>query len=361
MTSRAGGIWRSRAQRLGLRLPRSRLHPAVLAWAAGEKGGRPPRGAWAVAFSGGSDSLALLLLLWAHWPEQRGRLWALHFDHRLRGAAARADAAFCRRVSAALGVHFELGVWLNGPRAPSEADARDARMQFFAGVCRRRRIGALWFGHQQDDIAETMLMRLARGSGSGGLAAPRPVARHDGGPLRLRPLLTLRKREIAASLRACLIPWREDATNPGETFFRNRVRQRVIGRWEAAAGRDAVAGAAWARELIQEDDEALEAWTEARKAMTAGGKLRLGQLVGCPRAVWRRALHKWLMVNCKQIGTLSRPGFGILLAAIERGRPFRQSVGPRTFAVVGGGHLRIERARTAKRRVGSGRKSAKVA
>jgi len=52
------------------------------------------------AVSGGADSLALLLLLWAHWPERRSRLQVLHFNHRLRGRASRTDEVFCRKVCA---------------------------------------------------------------------------------------------------------------------------------------------------------------------------------------------------------------------------------------------------------------------
>src|SRR4051794_7503090 len=99
--------WRDAAAQLAAAIARERLDPAVLRWAEE----RSIREIWCVAFSGGPDSLALLLLLWAHWPERRGRLRALHFDHRLRGAESRADAAFCRRVCAALRVKFVTASW----------------------------------------------------------------------------------------------------------------------------------------------------------------------------------------------------------------------------------------------------------
>ncbi|HEY1107264.1 MAG TPA: ATP-binding protein, partial [Opitutaceae bacterium] len=79
--------WSMLAASLATAIPRGRLHPSVLAWT--EASSR--RTTWAVGFSGGADSLALLLLLWAHWPERRARLRALHFDHRLRGAESTAD------------------------------------------------------------------------------------------------------------------------------------------------------------------------------------------------------------------------------------------------------------------------------
>ena len=106
MPVRRPSLWKRRAERLAKILPRERLHPAVLGWAAAAPEDEP----WAVAFSGGADSLALLLLLWAHWPERRRRLYVLHFDHQLRGAASKADKAFSRRVCAALGLKFRAGV-----------------------------------------------------------------------------------------------------------------------------------------------------------------------------------------------------------------------------------------------------------
>ena len=116
------------ATQLGELIPRSRLHPAVLAWAEAA----PRRGRWGVAFSGGPDSLALLLLLWAHWPERRRGLTALHFDHRLRGAESTADARFCRGICRALGVAFVAGRWAGRHEGASEAEAREEMLKELA-------------------------------------------------------------------------------------------------------------------------------------------------------------------------------------------------------------------------------------
>lgn len=297
-----------------------------------------------MAFSGGADSLALLLLLWVHWPERRARLQALHFNHRLRGRAADADAAFCRKVCAALNVKFVAGMWRAAPREASEAEARAARMAFFA-----RHARVLWLGHQQDDIAETQLMRLARGSGAGGLSAPRPVQPVAGERLHLRPLLTLKKAEIVAALEAAGLRWREDASNAGRDFFRNRVRHEVLPAWQAAAGRDALAGAARSRELLEEDETALEAWVDELAPLTRNGELALAKLAGKPRAVLRRALHRWLRAESRA-GELSRQAFDALLAAIERGRATRHSIGREGFAVIAADRLRFELAGKSRRR-----------
>ena len=94
--------WRRTAAELAVAIPRGRLHPAVLAWAKNS----PARVGWGVALSGGADSLALLLMLWALWPERRRGLRAMHFNHRLRGRAADTDENFCAQVCATLGVKF---------------------------------------------------------------------------------------------------------------------------------------------------------------------------------------------------------------------------------------------------------------
>ncbi len=342
MKTRGKAAWPAAAERAAALLPRGRLHPAVVAWADA----RPPREAWAIALSGGPDSVALLLLLWAHWPRRRGRLSALHFDHRLRGAESTADARFCRGLCAALGVPLVSGKWTARRRPAGEAEARGARFGFFEDRMAARGIRVLWLGHQQDDIAETMLMRLARGSGAGGLAAPRAVhavlpASGRGRPrIHVRPLLTLKKGEIAAALRAAGAPWREDSSNARGVHFRNRIRGDVIPRWVRAAGRDALAGAALSRELLEEDEVALEAWVDALEPLEDDGSLVVSRLAGRPRAVARRALHRWLLLQ-PRAGDLSRQGFDILLRAVERGAPVRHSLGNHGFAVIRKGRLRF--------------------
>ncbi|OHE83666.1 MAG: hypothetical protein A3G75_09390 [Verrucomicrobia bacterium RIFCSPLOWO2_12_FULL_64_8] len=196
-----------------------------------------------------------------------------------------------------------------------------------------------------NDIAETMLMRLTRGSGTAGLAAPRPVLK-VGDRVHLRPLLTLKKDEIVDVLRSCGVRWREDRSNTGRGFFRNRIRHSVLPEWQLAAGRDALAGAALSRELLEEDDEALNAWLKSLRPLNRG-ILHLGCLIDLPRALMRRALRQWLAVQPKA-GELVRQGFEDLLTAVLTGNPIRRSLGTHGFAVVRNGRLRFETARSKK-------------
>lgn len=327
------------AERVGESLPPARWHPAPL-----ERARRSPAATrWAVAFSGGADSLALLFLLWTHFPARREKLLVLHFNHALRGRASDADARFCARVCAQLDVEFVSEKWERSGLAAevTEAAARAARHAYFAREMRRRRIRLLWLAHQLDDIAETQLMRLARGSGTAGLAAPRPVQATADGRTHLRPLLTLRKSELVDALRTAGATWREDASNESGRFFRNRIRHEILPAWEKAAGRDALAGAALARERLAEDDEALETWLDELKVFTRRGReLRVVALAGRPAALWRRALHRWLL-RVRPDTDLSRQGFDRLLAALRRGADTRFSLGKRHFAVLRDGILRL--------------------
>ncbi len=329
--------WPGRALALAGIVPRTRLHPAALAWVEAAEVEEP----WLVAFSGGADSLALLLLLWAHWPERRRTLRALHFNHGLRGRAADADERFCRAVCERLRVKLRVGAWKNPPRHPAEAEARRARQAFFSRELARSGAKGLWLGHQQDDIVETLLMRLARGSGTAGLCAPRPMHRFADGIVHLRPMLTLGKGEIEEALTRTKASWRTDATNATGTFLRNRIRREVLPAWrKAVTDRDAVAGAALSRERLEEDDAALESWVSEVAPVMPDGSLNLRRLANKPRGVVRRALHLWLGGAARGVG-LSRQAFEALLNDVMCARVTRHSLGAAGFAEIRATRLRL--------------------
>jgi tRNA(Ile)-lysidine synthase len=340
--------WKAAAASLGTLIAKEVLHPGVVEWADS----RPKAERWAVALSGGADSVGLLLLLWAHWPERRGRLTAFHFNHRLRGAASDGDARFCGSLCKALAVPLVSGRWEAGQAQRSEAAARQARFAFIEPAMSERRTHVLWLGHQQDDIAESMIMRLSRGSGSAGLAAPRPIhslpgSRRPGKAiLHVRPLLTLKKAEISNALREAGGAWREDASNAKDVHFRNRVRSGVIPAWVAASQRDALGGAALSRELLEEDNHAIETWLGTLDAFGPDGSLDTAKLKGKPRALVRRALHHWLQGQ-KNAGECSRQAFSAMLRSVELGSPVRHSLGSHGFAVIRSGRLLFQNTRKA--------------
>ncbi|HKK19457.1 MAG TPA: tRNA lysidine(34) synthetase TilS, partial [Opitutales bacterium] len=166
-----------------------------------------------VACSGGADSVFLLCLLFARRAELDLELHVAHYNHRWRGQASEEDAEFVGKLAAGLKLPFHTGVRPANEAAFTETTARSLRLAFLRKVAGEQDCSFIAFGHQLDDILETQLQRLARGVGTDGLAAPRPVSQFAGQPSHLRPLLHLRSGDIRMALNAIGIPWREDSSN----------------------------------------------------------------------------------------------------------------------------------------------------
>jgi tRNA(Ile)-lysidine synthase len=178
-----------------------------------------------VAFSGGPDSLALLLAARNAATALGFSPIAAHVDHRLDpGSPARADGA--RRLAAQVDVPFRLLVAPPGSASAGEspeATARRVRYRLLDEL--RRELGARWLltAHHADDQAETVLLRLAHGSGLAGLAGM--AARHGS---VLRPLLSLSRRDLRAAVAATELLPLEDPTNRDLSLPRNRLRHLLL-------------------------------------------------------------------------------------------------------------------------------------
>lgn len=177
---------------------------------------------FAVAVSGGPDSLALLLLAQASLPEQ---FEAVTVDHGLRPASA-GEAAFVAEVCGRLGIpHTTLPVEV-GPGNMHDA-ARDARYRAMGEWAITKGMYAILTAHHADDQAETVLMRLNRGSGIGGLCGIRAMQPFESGASAIRPLLGWRKAELEAVVAAAgLVPVR-DPSNEDPRFDRARIRGAI--------------------------------------------------------------------------------------------------------------------------------------
>ena len=229
-----------------------------------------------IAFSGGGDSTALMHLArdWA-----RGRhLMIATVDHGLRAESA-AEAVLCHRAAAGLGLPHATLLWQRGTEAGNlMAAARDARLRLLSGWAARNRLEAILLGHTQDDQAETVLMRLARGSGVDGLAGMAP--RRDAFAMTwLRPMLEVSRAELRDWLRARGIGWLDDPSNDNSDYDRVRIRKAVAAlALPVAQLAQSAANLAMARDALQEVAVAVAEGAEARQ-----GSLYL------PRTAFRRA------------------------------------------------------------------------
>ena len=191
-----------------------------------------------LAVSGGPDSVALMWLAarWRAALKQGPRLVAITVDHRLRAESAR-EARDVKRLATSLGIEHRTLVWRGDkPKAGLPAAARDARYDLLAKAARR--VGAIHIvtAHTRDDQAETVLMRLSRGSGIAGLAGmTRQLARDD--ILLMRPLLDVPKEQLVATLQRAKIEFATDPTNHDHTYTRPRLRALMPAL--AAEGADA--------------------------------------------------------------------------------------------------------------------------
>ncbi|WP_374408904.1 tRNA lysidine(34) synthetase TilS [Pelagerythrobacter sp.] len=256
--------------------------------------------------SGGPDSLALLLLAHAAMP---GAIAAATVDHGLRPESA-SEVAMVGQVCARLGIHHDtLRVEL--ARGNVQDAARQARYAALESWALGRGLDALATAHHADDQAETLVMRLNRGSGVSGLAGVRATTRVPGGDLPLlRPLLGWRRAELAAVVQAAGLEPAHDPSNRDERFDRVRIRRALAD----ADWLDPLALSRSADHLADADDAlrwaAEREWAERveeRKDKSRRGYLYRPQ---APRAVRLRVL-------ARAIGLLGGAPRGSAVAALD--------------------------------------------
>jgi tRNA(Ile)-lysidine synthase len=190
-----------------------------------------------VAVSGGADSVFLLLALHGATSGSGPSLHVAHLDHRWRGDAGAADAAWVAELSRRLGLPHTVGradapAHARAGRLSPEEAARDVRYAFLRDVCRETGATTVAIGHTLDDQVETVLLALLRGGGPGALGGMRPSAPFpapESAGLRLaRPLLGLQRESLRAALRARGQAWRDDPSNLDPRLPRNRLRRDVL-------------------------------------------------------------------------------------------------------------------------------------
>lgn len=271
-----------------------------------------------VAVSGGADSTALLLAIAELTTRNKLKVTPVvaHLDHGLR-KESKADARWVKQLAKALGFKSTVStVELNArSRENLEQAARKARYDFLLKAATKQKAEFVLTAHTSDDQAETVLLRLLRGSAAEGLSgAPAIRELKTGSKVKLvRPLLAwARRTDTEAFCRQHKIDFRVDQMNDDETFARVRVRKQLlplmqsfnnrvvetINRTASLLNEDAAALAEAAKRLLEEAAMKIEG-----KSETDSPTLSVSVLLQKPAAVRRRALREWIL---KARGNLNR-------------------------------------------------------
>jgi len=196
-----------------------------------------------VAVSGGVDSVVLLDLLANHFlqnyqlPTTNYQLIVAHFDHGIREESGE-DAEFVKDLAEQYGLEYEIGRANLGKDA-SESDAREARYNFLRQSCKKYNASAIITAHHQDDLIETIIINLIRGTSWRGLVSLTQTTNYNHQISNndqisnikyqiLRPLLYVSKQEILEYANNNHLQWHEDSTNADENYLRNYIRLKLL-------------------------------------------------------------------------------------------------------------------------------------
>jgi len=297
----------------------------------------------AVAVSGGADSVALLLLLFELRHDLGVSLSVAHVNHQLRGAESDEDERFVARLAAQLGLELSrcIAPVEHARGTGIESAARKLRYEFFRQLvsegCAAKASAAenhstnlhatkVATAHTLDDQAETILLRIFRGTGIRGLAGILPRVRFHPSPRNpqpnplhatsqaprsqgldtgyrvlstdyevVRPLLSFRRAELRAYLRERSQSWREDSSNQDATFLRNRLRQRLMPVIAEEFGPAAIERIAELAEIARAEEEH---WAAHRLPPSApGAPLPVDEVLELPLAAARRTVRAWIEQN----------------------------------------------------------------
>ena len=255
-----------------------------------------PRKRYLVGVSGGRDSVALL-----HWLGAMGYKTLIVAISIINfGTIQRGGCAFRRETGGKHRIRLEIGSasvasFAKKKKLSLESAARELRYSFFANVAKRTGCRTIFLGHHADDLVETFLINLFRGSGTAGLAAMREVSTRRINKVHLtivRPLLAIWRDEIDEYVRTHRLKFREDSTNKDLAPLRNRIRRRVIPYLEKTLGRS-IRRNIWRTAMIAAEEERFFE-TLLPEKLSNLSTVSVGPLQDLDVAVQRRMLHQWL-------------------------------------------------------------------
>jgi tRNA(Ile)-lysidine synthase len=260
-------------------------------------------GKYILAVSGGVDSVALLDML-AGRPGLE--LIVAHFDHGIRPDSAE-DRRLVQSLTENHGLLFEYAEGNLGPEA-SEAKARTARYSFLHSVRKKYGAQAIVTAHHQDDVLETAILNLLRGTGRRGLSSLKSTE------VIKRPVLETPKKELLRYAERAGLEWREDCTNLDPKYRRNYIRQDILPRFAETDRQVLLRTLKDISQINRELDRELEAYFADSQPM----RLDRSSFINFPHVVAREIMAAWLLTT--QDIELSRQMLERLVVAAKTGR-----------------------------------------
>jgi len=305
----------------------------------------------AAAVSGGADSVALLCLLVELRAELGIVLSVAHVNHKLRGEESDEDERFVAELAERHGLELHVSdapvdVSERAGGSGIEAAARELRYGFFRQLAREGKATKIATAHTLDDQAETVLLRIFRGTGIRGLAGihPRIVFEEDERAFGevVRPLLGFRRASLQEFLRERGQSWREDSSNREIGFLRNRVRHRLLPVISEEFGEGAIEHMSELAEIARAEDEHWRGHPEVWDQLAAGidepgAWLSVKALLSLSLAAQRRLVRAWLETRARDMSVSFR--------MIEEALELAHGSSGRKLELTGGWVLRFEKAR----------------
>jgi tRNA(Ile)-lysidine synthetase-like protein len=251
-----------------------------------------PNGHYIVAVSGGVDSVALLYLLVTRSRQLdadstqdpgRLRLTVAHYDHGIRSDSDE-DRQFVQQQAESYGLPFVFDAGNLGPGC-SEALARQKRYEFLHKVVNITGADGIMTAHHNDDVLETAVINMLRGTGYRGLASLSTTDK------LIRPLLDIPKQDVIAFAREHKLTWREDSTNEDETYLRNYVRRHIIPKMAKQHRQELLSHIQSATKQRQIIDAELESLLQN---YTKNGSMSRKWFIGLPQIVAQAVMVDWL-------------------------------------------------------------------
>ena len=278
------------------------------------------------AVSGGGDSVALL---WMCSQFFHGKITAVHINHGIRGQESDGDENFTAKFAQSLGCEF-VSVRISVPTSRQKGESLEsaARRLRHEGICssaKRLGVSTVLLGHNRDDLAETVLFNVLRGTGIRGAVGITEASELDGVKF-CRPLLGFRREFLREILRVRGLSWREDSTNNDDTYTRNYIRLKLLPAIEQNINSSAVEHLARFGEDMRpvrerEDEISARLFTECREddttSLTLNAKklrrLSADEIALVIREAGRRlGLRTLARKRCDELAGLIRNGGGFI-------------------------------------------------